>query len=589
MKHANVLALCGGVLAALVVVACGGGGGGGGPGSPTTGATLSGATPGAMSSGTISAFGSVYVNGHRFRTTNAVLIDDDDDSRSTDLSDLEVGMSVDVKASSRSRHDDPEADEIRLHKLVRGNVDESDSSASTISVLGQTVQLTASTNYSDRRACVDAATAPCSAVTGQSGLIATSGSGATQVAGSYVTVYGYLFNAGSTGATTHIVATLVSVNDAPATTTGVNFKVEGVVTALTTTGVSIGGLDVDLTGAVCRNRASTTPCASAFTVGQLVSAYSAAAPTLPATSLVASQARLRAKLMVETPGTIIELEGKVSSVDNTAARFVVRGISVDASALPVGSTLPGVGDEVRVLGTVAADGLSVSASSVVVKHLARSSTFGFEGDATAVVPGPVADTWVLTLLGKDVTVTAATRLADRSSRGHGPGHDDDRSGPSSSSGGDSGKSGKSGNSAFNIATFQTYLAASPSQHLQVRTRVDAGGNLVALSVTILRASAVSSVSGVVDATPAPVISSTAGTPTTFSLNGLAVSADPQAIVMKRVTLAGAPLAAGDFVLVRGSFAAGTLTVAAPATPVKLNASNIVIDFGPPLNDDHDCF
>ncbi|MBK6851409.1 MAG: hypothetical protein IPG93_07335 [Burkholderiales bacterium] len=113
MKHANVLTLCGGVLAALVVVACGGGGGGG-PGSPPTGATLSGATPGAMSSGTISAFGSVYVNGHRFRTTNAVLIDDDDDSRSTDLSDLEVGMSVDVKASSRSRHDDPEADEIRL-------------------------------------------------------------------------------------------------------------------------------------------------------------------------------------------------------------------------------------------------------------------------------------------------------------------------------------------------------------------------------------------------------------------------------------------------------------------------------------------
>jgi hypothetical protein len=94
---------------------------------------------------------------------------------------------------------------------------------------------------------------------------------------------------------------------------------------------------------------------------------------------------------------------------------------------------------------------------------------------------------------------------------------------------------------------------------------------------------------VVDATPAPVISSATGTPTTFSLHGLAVSADPAAIVMKRVTLTAPPLAAGDFVLVRGTFAGGTLTVAAPTGPVKPSASNIVIDFGPPRGNDHDCF
>jgi hypothetical protein len=162
MNHAKTLALWSSVLAALVIAACGGGGGS--SGSAPAGTGVSGATAGAMSSGTISAFGSVFVNGHEFATGTATLVDDDDDSRSTDMSRLEVGMSVDVKASSRSRRDAPDAAEIHLHPLARGNIDAADSTASTLTVLGQTVQLTASTNYSDHRACVTAATTPCTAV-----------------------------------------------------------------------------------------------------------------------------------------------------------------------------------------------------------------------------------------------------------------------------------------------------------------------------------------------------------------------------------------------------------------------------------------
>jgi hypothetical protein len=236
-----------------------------------------------------------------------------------------------------------------------------------------------------------------------------------------------------------------------------------------------------------------------------------------------------------------------------------------------------VGDVVRVLGTVAANGKSVTATAVTILHLARSATYGLEGDASNVVAGTTADTFVLTVLGQDVTVTATTRLADRSVHGKHSGHMD----------GDA-STNASGN-PFNITTFKTYLAASLSQHLQVRTQVDATGKLTALAVTIVPASAISSVSGVVDATPAPVVSAAAGTPTTFSLHGLAVSADPGAIVKTHQTLVAAPLGAGDFVLVRGTFAAGKLSVAAPAGPVKLSAGNIVIDFGLPRNDDHDCF
>ena len=66
MNHAKTLALCSCVLAALVFAACGGGGGS--SGSAPAGTGVSGATAGAMSSGTISAFGSVFVNGHEFAT-----------------------------------------------------------------------------------------------------------------------------------------------------------------------------------------------------------------------------------------------------------------------------------------------------------------------------------------------------------------------------------------------------------------------------------------------------------------------------------------------------------------------------------------
>src|SRR4051812_45629323 len=84
--------------------ACGGGGGG----SDT--AATPGTTPTATSStssGVITAFGSVFVNGHRFHTGNARVIDDDTGAVSTSATGLEVGMVVDVK--HRGRDDDPEA------------------------------------------------------------------------------------------------------------------------------------------------------------------------------------------------------------------------------------------------------------------------------------------------------------------------------------------------------------------------------------------------------------------------------------------------------------------------------------------------
>src|SRR5262249_46870342 len=149
--------------------------------------------------------------------------------------------------------------------------------------------------------------------------------------------------------------------------------------------------------AACR-APNAVPCANAFQVGQVVSAFAAKSPSLPATTFAADTALLRSRIAVDTPGATVELEGKVSTTTASPASFVVRGITVDASALA--TPLPAVGDAVVVTGTVAADGQSISANAVKVIHVARSATYGFEGDATGVTPGSGADTFVLTLLGQ---------------------------------------------------------------------------------------------------------------------------------------------------------------------------------------------
>jgi hypothetical protein len=75
-------------------------------------------------------------------------------------------------------------------------------------------------------------------------------------------------------------------------------------------------------------------------------------------------------------------------------------------------------------------------------------------------------------------------------------------------------------------TRLTYLSASLSQHVIVKTESDASGNLTAQSLTFVPASSVVAVAGIVDATPAVSNSTVTGTPSTFSVHGIAVSADP---------------------------------------------------------------
>jgi hypothetical protein len=532
------------MLVAAGLAACGGGGGGG---ADTPAATTSSTT----SSGVITAFGSVFVNGHRFHTERARVIDDDTGAVSSGATGLEVGMVVDVKHRGRGDDDEADADELHVHPLVRGFVDATDTAAATLTVMGQKVQLTSGTGFSDRRACVSAATSPCTAITTADGLVATTVTGTTTTVttpGSYVTVHGFLFD----GTSTDVIATLVSVGDAPTGGSPASFKAEGVAT-VNTTGVSINGLKLDLSKATCRSGGAVVNCATAFATGQVVSAGSATAPALPATVLVADFARKANKLPVEEAGATVELEGIVSAVNGTAT-FVVRGVVVDATGLPAGTTLPKVGDEVRVLGTLSTDGTTVKATSLRVEDEADEAKFALKGQVTTVTPAGT-NTFTVSVLGQDVTVNARTRLKDVSIKGW-EGRD-----PTAT--------------PFNITTFQSYLAASASKTVLIIAEQGTGGTLVAKSLTILPSSSVAAISGPVDATPTPVNSTTTGTPTVFFVHGVKVSADPAAITTPaRRGTTPVTIAAGDQVVVVGTLT-GTTIVVGP-TPA---GNNRVLDLG----------
>jgi Domain of unknown function (DUF5666) len=128
-------------IAALSLLgACGGSGGGG----STTNVTPT--SQPIVSMGTISGFGSVFVNGVEFSTSTANIMIDD---RSGSESELHVGHVVRVsgRIDSDGRHGT--ATSIEFNAAVEGPVQSIDATAGTLVVLGQTVKVSASTSFDD--------------------------------------------------------------------------------------------------------------------------------------------------------------------------------------------------------------------------------------------------------------------------------------------------------------------------------------------------------------------------------------------------------------------------------------------------------
>ncbi|HZF25076.1 MAG TPA: DUF5666 domain-containing protein [Steroidobacteraceae bacterium] len=122
--------------AVLLIAACSGSGGGDST-SPVTTAPI-------VSMGTISGFGSVFVNGVEFSTAGANITMD---GRSASESELRVGQVVRVSGRMDSDGQHGTATSIDFDDAVEGPVQSIDAAAGSLVVLGQSVRVDAATSF----------------------------------------------------------------------------------------------------------------------------------------------------------------------------------------------------------------------------------------------------------------------------------------------------------------------------------------------------------------------------------------------------------------------------------------------------------
>jgi len=128
------LAVMAGAAMVAVLGSCGGGGGGG-----------DGVVPeptGVMTTGAITGFGSIYVNGVRYATSGA---DIEIDGAKATQADLKVGQVVDIKGTMNDGS--AKADVIRYHHNLKGPVTAID--GLTLVAMGQTVRVSSDTSLGE--------------------------------------------------------------------------------------------------------------------------------------------------------------------------------------------------------------------------------------------------------------------------------------------------------------------------------------------------------------------------------------------------------------------------------------------------------
>ena len=370
-------------LAVLALVAAVAGCGGGG--SPADSVAM--ATPAsAFTLGTITGFGSIIVNGVRFDESSASVTDDDGTQRSATALALGMRVEVDsgaVDAASATAH----AAAVRFGSLVLGPVAAVDVAASTLTVLGQVVDVSTSTVFSDSLSA---------------GLPAVAVRAVVEVHG--------LVNA----ATGHITATRIE-----SATGATAYKLRGTVAALDSTAktfmingtlVSYAGLAVSAVPATLANGVTLrVVLATAQSGGVWVAQSLGLKRTKPQDSEAA------------------EVRGRITAFTSSAS-FSVDGLVVDASAasFPDGSSGLALGVAVEVQGKTSNGVLLARRVEIESSHLGdddhawhlfgaitavnaaartfvvRGTTVSY-GDATTYVNGSLADL----LVGRKLHVKGA--------------------------------------------------------------------------------------------------------------------------------------------------------------------------------------
>lgn len=348
--------------AAVTAIAACGGGSSNNATPPATGQNVP-----MISSGTVTGFGSVFVNGVRFDTSGAAFTINGNPGTQADL---RVGHVVTV----HGHHDDngnSTADRIDFDDLVKGPVDSVDAAAGTLVVMGQTVLTDADTSFDDN-------------ITGASleGLNA----------GDIVEVSGMRRADGD------IQATRIEAKPA-----GTVFEVTGVASSVDTAAhkLNVNALVVDYSAASVRDFANGQPAN-----GDLVEAKGNSVKA--SGELVASSIELKRDADDAGAGMQVEIEGLITRFVS-ATDFDVAGkpITTNSSTqFENGSAADlALNAKVEAEGQLDANGVLV-ATKVQFKRQASSRI-------EARVDSVDAAANKLVVLGIDVTVNATTRVEDK--------------------------------------------------------------------------------------------------------------------------------------------------------------------------------
>ena len=337
MKTFNTIAqskltLVASAIASLVLLsACGGGSGSASVATPS--AQLGVAT----SSGTVTGFGSIFVDGVRIDDRN-VIAGVEQENGDVMNAELKLGQHVDVEYD-----DNRVAKQIRITAEVEGSVQTVDTTKNTLTILGQTVVI----NTTATTGPVTIFDAPYTAL-------------ADVKAGDRIEVYG-LIKTDTAGKVT-IQATRIEKEEAAAFQ-----RVRGRITDLSTTASTfkVGGLLVSYANATIK------PTAAALVNGADVVVSISSTQTITAGAAVSAAVIKVKNHREENQDKDARLGGAISKLDATAKTFIVDGVIVDASKAEfeqANRTFADLfdGAYVRVKGSYQVDG-SVKASTIVIR------------------------------------------------------------------------------------------------------------------------------------------------------------------------------------------------------------------------------
>jgi hypothetical protein len=328
-----------------------------GSGSPTPAA--------AAAVGPVTGFGSVFVDGVEYVTSNAQILIDHQPGTETQL---HAGQIVTIKGSVNADGVTGTATEVSFDGDVQGPATQIDLTTNTLVVLGQTVRVTGSTLFDDTLQPADLTSL-------QTGTV--------------VEVSGISNDAGE------IAASRIDLKSA-----GSNLEVKGVIQALNTTAHTfrINALTVDYSAS------SAMPTLTNGNAVEVQGATLTSAGTLTATHIEVLQG------LGATLNERLDIDGIITSFTSTA-NFALQGQSVatDANTQFVlhGVSL-GLDVEVDVQGIVNASG-TVVATKVEAKPISLGMVRGLVDSVTT-----ASNT--VSVLGVNITTSASTELEDKSSQ-----------------------------------------------------------------------------------------------------------------------------------------------------------------------------